>query len=325
MVEIKNLIKNYGDKVALDDISFSIGGGEVVGLLGLNGAGKTTTMNILTGYISATSGKVSIGGFDILSESGKAKNLIGCLSEQPSFYPEMRVDEHLDFICDLKRVSKNKKSRQSHISEVCQRTGISDVRRRLIRNLSKGYRQRVGFAQALIGDPKVLILDEPTSALDPSQIIEIRNLIKECGKERTVIVSSHILAEVSSICSRVIVIDKGRVIADGTPGDLGGGAALNMLSVRIKGESEKVRAALLGTGTIERVEQTDGDQGKAINEQGLESGEHEYTVTGKEDCDIREDVFRALAKADLPLLSSVSAAASLEDVFLRLTAGSSQK
>ena len=139
-------------------------------------------MNILTGYISATSGKVSIGGFDILSESGKAKNLIGCLPEQPSFYPEMRVDEHLDFICDLKSVSKNKKIREEHISVICERVGVSDVRRRMLRNLSKGYRQRVGFAQALIGDPKVLILDEPTAGLDPSQIIEIRNLIKQCGK-----------------------------------------------------------------------------------------------------------------------------------------------
>jgi len=331
LVEITNLIKNYGDKRALDNVSFSIGAGQVVGLLGLNGAGKTTTMNILTGYISATSGKVSIGGFDILSESGKAKNLIGCLSEQPSFYPEMRVDEHLDFICDLKRFSKNRKIRGNHISEVCERVGVSDVRRRMVRNLSKGYRQRVGFAQALIGDPKVLILDEPTSGLDPSQIIEIRNLIKECGKERTVIVSSHILSEVSSICNRVIVIDKGRVIADGAPANLTGGAALNTLSVRIKGDSKKVIAALLDVASIEKVEPGDGvssarkagtdDQEHHGNGAGgMDNGENDYIVTGKQDCDIREDVFRALAKADLPLLSSVSAAASLEDVFLRLTA-----
>ena len=233
LVEILNLIKNYGDKRALNGLSFSIGAGEVVGLLGLNGAGKTTTMNILTGYISATSGKVSIGGFDILSESGKAKNLVGCLSEQPSFYPEMRVDEHLGFICDLKSVSKDRKIREKHISEICERVGVSDVRRRMVRNLSKGYRQRIGFAQALIGDPEVLILDEPTAGLDPSQIIEMRNLIKECGKKRTVIVSSHILAEVSSICSRVIVIDKGRLIADGATADLTGEASLEEVFLRL--------------------------------------------------------------------------------------------
>jgi len=310
LVEIINLIKNYGDKRALDGISFSIGAGQVVGLLGLNGAGKSTTMNILTGYISATSGKVSIGGHDILSESGKAKNLIGCLPEQPSFYPEMRVDEHLDFICDLKRVSKNRKIRENHISEICERVGISDVRRRMVRNLSKGYRQRVGFAQALIGDPEVIILDEPTAGLDPSQIIEIRSLIKECGKKRVVIVSSHILAEISSICSRVIVIDKGRIIADGAPEDLTAGAALNRLFVKIKGDPEKVMASLLGVGNIEKVEPRSE----------VSAGENDYIVTGRQNCDIREDVFRALVKADLPLLSSVSAAASLEDVFLQLTA-----
>ena len=225
MVEVINLSKDYGDKRALDNISFSIGAGQVVGLLGLNGAGKTTTMNILTGYISATSGKVLIGGYDILSESGKAKSLIGCLPEQPSFYPEMRVDEYLDFICDLKRYSKDKKIREEHVGAICERSGVSQVRKRMLRNLSKGYRQRVGFAQALIGDPKVLILDEPTSGLDPSQIIEMRKLIEQCGKESTVIVSSHILTEVSSICSRVIVIDKGRLIADAAPSELTGGTA----------------------------------------------------------------------------------------------------
>ena len=234
MVEVLNLVKDFGDKRALDGISFSIGTGEVVGLLGLNGAGKTTTMNILTGFVSATSGKVSIGGFDILSESAKAKKLIGCLPEQPSFYPEMRVDEHLDFICDLKQFNKDRKIRKNHIGEICERTGISDVRRRMVRNLSKGYRQRVGFAQALIADPSVLILDEPTAGLDPSQIIEIRNLIKQCGEKRTVIVSSHILTEVSSICNRVIVIDKGRVIADGSPSELtGDGATLEDVFLRL--------------------------------------------------------------------------------------------
>ena len=220
MVEVVNLVKDYGDKRALDDISFSIGTDEVVGLLGLNGAGKTTTMNILTGYISATSGRVSIGGHDILSESGKVKTLTGYLPEQPSFYPEMRVDEHLDFICDLKGVTKDKKARQEHLDEIYRRTGITDVQKRMVRNLSKGYRQRVGFAGALVGKPKLLILDEPTAGLDPSQIKEMRNLITECGKESTVIVSSHILFEVDAVCDRVIIINEGKLIADDTPANL---------------------------------------------------------------------------------------------------------
>jgi len=235
MVNVSGLTKRYGDKTALDDVSFSIGAGEVVGLLGLNGAGKTTTMNILTGYISATSGDVSIGGFDIISEGGKAKKLIGYLPEQISFYPELRVNEHLSFICGLKGVFKDKKARAEHIDDICSKVGLAEVKTRMIRNLSKGYRQRVGFAQALIGDPKVMILDEPTSGLDPSQIVEIRNLIKKCGLDKTIIVSSHILPEIQTICNRVMVISDGRLVADDSSERLTDGESLEEVFLRLIG------------------------------------------------------------------------------------------
>jgi len=235
MVQVKNLTKRYGDKTALDNVSFTVETGDVVGLLGLNGAGKTTTMNILTGYLSATSGDVSIGGYDITSEGSKAKRLIGYLPELPAFYPEIRVNEHLDFICGVKGVYKDKKEREEHIDTVCARVGIKDVQKRMIRNLSKGYKQRVGFAQALIGNPKVMILDEPTAGLDPSQIIEIRNLIKECGNDSTVIVSSHILSEIQSVCNRIIVINEGRLVADDSPENLTAGGSLEDVFLRLIG------------------------------------------------------------------------------------------
>jgi len=235
MIQASNLTKRYGDKTALEDVSFSIDAGEVVGLLGLNGAGKTTTMNILTGYISATSGSVTIGGYDIASESSKAKRLIGYLPELPAFYPEVRVCEHLDFICGIKGVYKDKAERLQHIDEICARVGISNVKRRMIRNLSKGYKQRVGFAQALIGNPQVIILDEPTAGLDPSQIVDIRSLIKECGNDSTVIVSSHILSEIQAVCSRVIIINEGKLVADDNPESLTAGGSLEDVFLRLIG------------------------------------------------------------------------------------------
>ena len=235
MIQASNLTKRYGDKAALEDISFSVDAGEVVGLLGLNGAGKTTTMNILTGYISATSGNVTIGGYDIASESSKAKRLIGYLPELPAFYPEIRVCEHLDFICGIKSVYKDKKERLKHIDEICARVGISDVKKRMIRNLSKGYRQRVGFAQALVGNPQIIILDEPTAGLDPSQIVDIRSLIKECGNSSTVIVSSHILSEIQAVCNRVIIINEGKLVADDNPEALTDGGSLEDVFLRLIG------------------------------------------------------------------------------------------
>ena len=312
MIRVENLTKKYGDKTALDDINFSIDAGEVVGLLGLNGAGKTTTMNILTGYISATGGSVSVGGFDITSEAGKAKKLIGYMPEQPAFYPEVRVDEHLGFICDLKGIYKDKKEREKHINDICARVGISDVKRRMIRNLSKGYKQRVAFAQALVGHPKVIILDEPTAGLDPSQIVEIRKLVKDSGKNSTVIVSSHILSEVQTVCSRVIVLNEGRVIADDAPDKLTGGSrgACN-ITIQVKGAPEDVST------TLRKAEGVTGVKRLSKVTQGV----YDFEVSGAPDSDIREAVFFALSKAGMPILAMRNAGLTLEDVFLRLTGG----
>ena len=309
MVEVKHLVKHYGAKVALADVSFSIRAGEVVGLLGLNGAGKSTTMNILTGYLSATAGTVRIDGHDILSDAKAAKRCIGYLPEAFAFYPEMRVNEFLSFCCDLKGVTSRRAEREAHISAICERVGLTQVRTRMIRNLSKGYRQRVGFAQALVGSPKVLILDEPTVGLDPSQIIEIRELIRQSGQSSTVIVSSHILSEIQAICDRIIVIHGGRVIADDTPERLSRKMlATHRAIVRVAGAPEAVIAALGAVPGVQAV--------RALAEK--EPGAWDYSIDGQPDTDIRADVFRALAAADLPLLGTYHNEFSLEEIFLNL-------
>ena len=218
MLEVKNLSKRYGEKQALRSVSFSIQGREAVGFLGINGAGKTTTMNILTGYISASDGDVVIDGIDVLTDPLKAKTRIGYLPEQPPVYGDMRVDEYLNFIYQLKKVKKNKairQDREEYLQGIMELVGITDVAKRMIRNLSKGYKQRVGLAQALIGDPEILILDEPTVGLDPAQIIEIRQLICDLAKTRTVLLSSHILSEVQAVCDRIIILHQGKIVADG--------------------------------------------------------------------------------------------------------------
>ena len=212
MIEVKNLTKRYGNNVALDHVSFTVEDGTILGFLGPNGAGKSTTMNIVTGYLSATEGTVTISGHDILDEPNEARRLIGYLPELPPLYLDMTVKEYLDFMYDLKKV---KLPREKHIREICALTKIQNVYKRLIGNLSKGYRQRVGIAQALLGNPPVLILDEPTVGLDPKQIIEIRNLIKNLGRNHTIILSSHILSEVQAVCERVIIINSGKLVADG--------------------------------------------------------------------------------------------------------------
>ena len=313
MIEVENLTKRYGDKTALAGVSFGIDTGQIVGLLGKNGAGKSTTMNILTGYISATEGKVAIGGYDIAAQHKKAKQLIGYLPEQPAFYPEMRVEEHLGFVCGLKGVCKNKQARAGHIAEICAQVGIGDVAGRMIKNLSKGYRQRVGFAAALIGRPKVIVLDEPSAGLDPSQTIEMRGLIKESSQTSTVIVSSHILSEIQSVCNRVIVINKGQVIADDTPEGLtareGGQGGIRL---RIKGHKQRVLEILRTAAGVKRAEPLPGG----------EPGADDYAVFGETGRDIREEVFYALAEARLPVLEAASAVTSLEDVFIKLTGGS---
>lgn len=316
MIQVQNLVKRYGEKEALKGVSFTIQPGEIVGLLGLNGAGKSTTMNILTGYISATSGTVLLDGHDIQKDPAACKRQIGYLPEQFSFYPDMRVLEYLDFVCDLKGFPKDKAKRKQHLQDICARVGLSKMTGRMIRNLSKGYRQRVGFAQALVGSPKVLILDEPTVGLDPSQIIEIRQLIKDSGHESTVIVSSHILSEIQAICSRVIVIHEGRVIADASPDSLMQNIQTNhRLAIRVRGSQKQIESALAGLPKVKRV--------SALPQR--EVGAEDCLVEGKVGSDIRADVFFALAKANLPLLHTYGGELSLEDVFLHLTGHDSAK
>lgn len=307
MIEVKNLTKHYGSKVALENVSFSAEDGQVLGLLGLNGAGKSTTMNIVTGYIGATAGTVTVNGFDMIAEPMKAKRSIGYLPEQPPLYLDMKVGEYLDFIYNLKKVRES--DREQHIRQVCEQAGILNVRSRVIKNLSKGYRQRVGLAQALIGNPEVLILDEPTVGLDPSQIIEIRTLIKELGKTRTIIVSSHILPEVREVCDRVVVLHQGKMIADDTPENLSRSIyAPHQVIAWVEGELDKVREAVSTLPVACMVRQTSQK----------EAGVYEYEIEGPEDADIRADVFRAFAKADLPMLAIKGSEVSLEDIFLRL-------
>jgi ABC-2 type transport system ATP-binding protein len=309
LINVHGLTKWYGDTLALDNVSFEVRQGEILGLLGLNGAGKSTAMNIMTGYIGATRGTVTIDGHDVAQEPIKAKRVIGYLPEQLAFYGNMRVREYLDFVCDLKRV---KTGRKAHVTSIGKRVGIAHMNHRMIRNLSKGYRQRLGFAQALIGAPKVLILDEPTAGLDPSQVIEIRSLIHDVGRENAVIISSHVLSEIQAVCTRVIILHQGRLLADDTPENLGQDVgASHQLIARIEGEPNQVRAALKGVSGIERVKVLEQKEPRA----------YEYFIEGAQARDIRAVVFRALAKADLPLLYTRGKETSLEQIFLRLVEG----
>lgn len=307
MVSVRDLTKQYGDKLALDGLSFDIAEGQVVGLLGLNGAGKSTTMNILTGYISATGGAVTIDGYDISANPKQAKRITGYLPEQPAFYPEMKVRDHLDFICGLKGVNKD---RRAHIAELCRLVGLTDMQGRMVRNLSKGYRQRLGFAQALVGAPKVIILDEPTVGLDPSQVVDIRKLIKDAGQRGTVIVSSHILSEIQAVCGRIIMLQQGRVIADCPTGEMAGRLASGRLRVRVQGGAEEIRAVLGRVPGVCGIEQLTQE----------EPGAWDFALESADGADVRVLVFQALAAANLPLLFSRGGDASLEEAFLSLAA-----
>lgn len=307
MIEVKNLSKRYGDNIALNDISFSVGENTVIGFLGPNGAGKSTTMNIITGYLSASSGSVKVGGFDTLDQPNEAKKQIGYLPELPPLYPDMTVREYLNFVYELKKVTL---PREKHIGEVCALVKIQDVSHRLIGNLSKGYRQRVGLAQAMIGNPPVLILDEPTVGLDPKQIIEVRNLIKHLGKDHTVVLSSHILPEIQAVADRILVINRGRLVADGTPFELEHSmSADHHLSVRIEGAPEEVEKSLRGMKFVQSV--------RNLGEK--EPGAWEYEISGETGEDLRRPLFSLTAKRNWPILSMTSSDLSLEDVFLRLT------
>ncbi len=309
MIQVRDLVKRYGDKAALNGVSFGIGAGEVVGLLGLNGAGKSTTMNILTGYLHMDSGSVKVGGFDLLSQPLKAKAQVGYMPEQPAFYGNMRVREYLNFICDLRGAARTRAARRLHVDDICARVGLEGMQNRLVRNLSKGYRQRVSFAQALAGDPKVLILDEPTVGLDPSQIQDIRALVRNLGKERTVLISSHILSEISELCSRVLVLKEGTLVADDSPRSLAARTRqAHKARLRVQAGFEQAKAAL---------EQAPGNP--RIDSQGtLEEGTVELAFTLDRGLDARVEAFKALAKAGLPLLYTYGAEPSLEDIFLHL-------
>lgn len=308
MIEIKNLTKRYGDKVAVDNVSFTVNDGEILGFLGPNGAGKSTTMNILTGYLSATEGQAIIDGYDILEEPMEAKKRIGYLPEMPPLYMDMTVDEYLDFMYDLKRV-KVGASKKDHISAICNLVKIADVRKRMVRNLSKGYKQRVGIAQALLGNPEVLILDEPTVGLDPKQIIEIRSLIKNLSQNHTVILSSHILSEVQAVCDRVIVINRGKLVADDTETNLSNKLSGDLrYTIRIDGPQEEVLGVLQAIPAMETVQ--------ALSEK--EPGVYEYLIEAKEGEDIRREVFKRMAGRNWPIMELKSSELTLEDIFLQL-------
>ena len=307
MIEVQHLSKCYGSHVAVNDISFSVDQGEILGFLGPNGAGKSTTMNILTGYLSASAGKVTVNGHDILEEPNEAKMSIGYLPEQPPLYPDMTVREYLDFMFDLKKCTL---PRTRHIAEICRIVKIDDVFGRLIRNLSKGYRQRVGMAQALIGNPPVLILDEPTVGLDPNQIIEIRSLIKSLGKHHTVILSSHILPEVEAVCDRLVIINGGRIVADDTANNLSLKYSKDRrLTARIAGPEKDVKTLIGGIGGVREI--------AVLGEK--EPGVNEYLITPEPNADIRRELFTRLAGRSWPLLGLKSAEMTLEDIFVMLT------
>ena len=308
MIEVSNLTKKYGDHIAVDHLSFRVEKGQIYGFLGPNGAGKSTTMNIITGYLAATEGTVTIDGKDVQKDPEEAKRAIGYLPELPPLYVDMTVREYLDFVAELKKVPK--KERKQQIDEVMEMTQITDMQQRLIRNLSKGYRQRVGLAQAILGYPEVIILDEPTVGLDPKQIIEIRDLIRKLGENHTVILSSHILSEVSAVCDHIMIIAHGKLVASDSPENLQKLMSGSMeLDLEVKGSIAAVKSALQEISQIDRIEEnTEASKNVA-----------KLKVISKENADIREQVFYALADAKLPILEMTHAEKSLEDIFLELT------
>ncbi len=315
MIEVRNLTKRYGDKQAVNDISFKVGKGEILGFLGPNGAGKSTTMNMLTGYISSTSGQILINGVDILEDPIKAKSNIGYLPEIPPLYVDMTVDAYLGFMYDLK---KCKLPRKAHLKEICDLCKITNVRGRLIRNLSKGYKQRVGLAQALINNPPVLILDEPTVGLDPNQIIEIRTLIKKLGKNHTVILSSHILPEIQAVCDRIIIINKGVVAADGTADEIATKITNeHKMTIRIEGSThtaEDKKAIVAELKKLDGIKYVRADMER-------EKGIYDYDVEADEKVDIRRAINALCRDKGWNILMLQLSDLTLEDIFLKITMG----
>lgn len=310
MIQIENVTKRYGSHIALDNLNFTVNKGEVLGFLGPNGAGKSTTMNIITGYISASEGSVKVDGLDILEHPEEVKAKIGYLPEIPPLYMDMTVLEYLRFVSKLKKVKND--SIDPSLQRIMNLVKVNHVQNRLIKNLSKGYKQRVGLAQALIGDPDVLILDEPTVGLDPKEIIEIRNLIKSIGKQHTIILSSHILSEVSAVCDRVVIISKGKIAATGTPDELSRKLSLgNKLLLRVKGAK---------AGIVEMIKEI--PEVSSVREQGVrEPNTVDVLVEAKDEIDIREKLFTKLSQKGAPILMMKNMDLTLEDIFLQVTTG----
>ncbi len=308
MIEINHLVKKYGSHVALDDLSLTVEPGKIYGFLGPNGAGKSTTMNIITGYLAATSGEVKINGFDVLKQPEEAKKCVGYLPELPPLYMDMTVKEYLDFVAELKKLEKS--LRAGYVKEAMKITKTEEVSGRLIRNLSKGYRQRVGFAQAVLGYPEILILDEPTVGLDPKQIIEIRDLIKELGKKHTIILSSHILSEISAVCDHVFIISHGKLVAsDSTENLLERMTGAQEIELLVKAEEDTAETAIREVAQVERCEKTESKEDGAV----------QLLVTAKKDADVREAIYHTCVEHHMPILEMKAASKSLEDVFLELT------
>lgn len=308
MIKVEKLVKNYGNHVAVDDLSFTVEKGQVYGFLGPNGAGKTTTMNIMTGYLAATSGKVEIHGYDILTQPEEAKRCIGYLPEVPPLYQDMTVIEYLLFVAELKKVAK--KERKEQIQEILQMVELKGVENRLIRNLSKGYRQRVGLAQAIIGYPDVIILDEPMVGLDPKEIIEIRALIKKLAENHTVILSSHILSEVSTVCDHIMIISHGKLVASDSPEGL-----QKRMETSVEIELTAMGGKKAASGILDKL----GNVQSYKIEEASEEDSVRIRVQAKDDRDIRKELSMAFAKGEMPILSMNRVEHTLEDIFLQLT------
>ncbi len=307
MIQVESVTKKYGQRFAVDHVDFVVNRGEILGFLGPNGAGKSTTMNIITGYLSATEGSVKLDGHDILEEPHEVKKQIGYLPELPPLYVDMTVRDYLSFVCEIKGVPRAQ--RKENMDRAMERTMITDIGGRLIKNLSKGYKQRVGLSQALIGTPPVLILDEPTIGLDPQQIIETRNLIRDLGKEHTIILSSHILPEVQAVCTRVLIINKGKIVASDTPENLSRGlVGDNHLTVRIAAPEKDALTLVRGVENVAKAEATGS----------REPGTVDIAIEARKDKDIRRALFAALAKAGWPILMMKTMDLTLEDIFLNL-------
>ena len=308
MIEVSHLVKKYGNHYAVNDLDFTVERGQIYGFLGPNGAGKSTTMNIITGYLAATSGTVKVNGFDIVKQPEEAKKRMGYLPEIPPLYPDMTVGEYLNFVAELKKVKKE--DRKNQINEIMEETHITDVQSRLIKNLSKGYKQRVGLAQAMIGYPDVIILDEPTVGLDPKQIIEIRDLIKNLKEKHTVILSSHILSEVSAICDHILIISKGKLVASDSPEGLS----------RLMSGEDKIELEIKGNKTdVENILNSIPEISTCETDYQPENGITKAEITVKSKAEIREQLCLEFAKKNLPIYKLLLTTKSLEDIFLELT------